>query len=446
LKRRWKVLIGFLVALAVLLAVNTLVLESQTKEAEVTVEGGQILHLSSGDVQVADTGESAVPAGQGSGQPIVLIHGYAGSLHWFDKLVPLLSKDHRVIRIDLLGFGGSEKPESGYGIEEQARIVAEALHKLDVSGAMVVGHSLGAAVTASLAEQASELVDRAVVIDEAPDESSKYGYDPPLLQDLTYEPVLGEALWRVTPDFEVRDALKIAFAPGFDFGAGFDDSDQPVKDFRQMTYSSYEDAYAGAKDFVGQTPLNERFTAASVPLMVLFGSEDQIFDATASIAGYDGVPGVETATIQGAGHSPQVERPQQVAAKLEGFATKIPAVRPPSKPKPRSPGSGKSQHRAESKPNKGANSARRPKPGDAKTRAPGPAPRSIAARRSARAARRRTASRGELGRRRRDRLTTPGDRGREVVRDARAEGEGQGLRPVAFGGRPGRLDGRHARA
>jgi pimeloyl-ACP methyl ester carboxylesterase len=157
LKRRWKVLIGLLAVLAVLLAVNTVTTQSQTKEAETTVEDGQILELSSGAVQVTDSGEA-------DGQPIVLLHGYANSLHWFDAIEPLLAEDHRVIRIDLLGFGGSEKPESGYSIPEQASTVAEALNQLDVQGALVVGNSMGGPVTASLAEQASQLVDRAVLI------------------------------------------------------------------------------------------------------------------------------------------------------------------------------------------------------------------------------------------------------------------------------------------
>ena len=100
--------------------VNTVTTQSQTKEAETTVEGGQILELSTGDVQVTDSGEA-------DGQPIVLLHGYANSLHWFDAIEPLLAENHRVIRIDLLGFGGSEKPESGYSIPEQASLVAEAL-------------------------------------------------------------------------------------------------------------------------------------------------------------------------------------------------------------------------------------------------------------------------------------------------------------------------------
>src|SRR5688500_3336490 len=152
MKRRWKVLLGLLLLLAVLLAVNTVTTQSQTKEAGLTVDDGRILELSSGDVQITDSGEA-------EGQPIVLLHGYANSLHWFDAIEPLLASKHRVIRIDLLGFGGSEKPESGYSIPEQAATVAEALHELNVTGALVARNSMSGQIPYKIAEQTSSLAD-----------------------------------------------------------------------------------------------------------------------------------------------------------------------------------------------------------------------------------------------------------------------------------------------
>ena len=143
MKRGWKILIGVLIALGALLAVNTIVVDGETKDPEVTVEGGQILQLPGGDVQVSDL-EPAVGS-QGLGAPIVLLHCYSCSLHWFDQLAPILAENHRVIRIDLLGFGGSEKPESGYEIATQAQVVAEAMNQLGVEGALVAGNSMGAA-------------------------------------------------------------------------------------------------------------------------------------------------------------------------------------------------------------------------------------------------------------------------------------------------------------
>ena len=223
-----------------------------------------------------------------------------------------------MIRIDLLGFGGSEKPESGYSIPEQASTVAEALNELDVQGALVAGNSMGGSVTASLAEQASQLVDRAVLIDMAP-ERDGYGDGLPFLAKLGYTPVLGEAMWRITPDFAIEDGFSEAFAPGYDTDEGFENPDQIVDDFRAMTYTSYDEAAAEGDDFTKELPLDERFKQTPVPLMVIFGAEDQIFDADVSLEGYADVPGVQTELIQDAGHAPQVEKPEEVAELIDKF-------------------------------------------------------------------------------------------------------------------------------
>ena len=216
MKTRWKVLIGLGVVVLALLALNTIVLNQQTKAADVTVDGGQIVNLPGGDVQALD-----VPAPtDATGAPIVLIHCYLCSLEWWDELAPLLSENHRVIRIDLLGHGGSEKPSSGYSIQEQAGLVAGALSELDVQGAVVVGQSLGSAVAVALAEQSSQLVDRVVAMNQAPTNDSG---GLPFLARLGYTPVLGQAIYRLTPDFAIRSNFGEAFAPDFEPSEEFED-------------------------------------------------------------------------------------------------------------------------------------------------------------------------------------------------------------------------------
>jgi pimeloyl-ACP methyl ester carboxylesterase len=315
MKRRWKVLIGLGIALVVLLAINTIVLDSETKSAGITADGGTILHLPGGDLQVVDTAaQSSSP-----GAPIVLLPCYACSLHWYDLMVPLLDRDHRVIQIDLLGEGGSEKPASGYSMESEAQLVAAALAKLGVQGAVVVGHSLGAAVATSLAQQASQLVDRLVIIDEAPDNS--YG-SLPFLAKLSYVPVLGEALRRILFDSVIKDTYGDAFAPGYDISSGFADPNQVVDDFHAMTYTSFADLASSEDDFSSAEGLDARIRSAAVPLMVIFGTEDQIWDDPAAAAdAYKTVPGAEIAMIKGAGQSPNVEKPAQTAALIREFAT-----------------------------------------------------------------------------------------------------------------------------
>ena len=97
----------------------------------------------------------------------------------------------------------------------------------------VVGHSLGGSVTVALAEQHPQLVDRVVIIDMPPDNS--YG-DLGFIAGLAFQPVIGEALWRIKPDFSIREGLGVAFAPGYDVPDAF------VEDVKRMTYTSYDDS------------------------------------------------------------------------------------------------------------------------------------------------------------------------------------------------------------
>jgi pimeloyl-ACP methyl ester carboxylesterase len=315
---RGKLLTGLVIALAVLLAVNTIVLDQQTKAAGVTVSGGRILDLPGGAVQVAVRGPTAAPAGQRrrpAGAPIVLLHCFGCSLHWWDRMVPLLARDHQVVRIDLLGFGGSEKPKSGYSMEDQARLVAVALGQLDVRGAVVVGHSMGFDVATALAAQSSELVDRLVDIDDAPDPS--FG-GLPFLAKLTFVPVIGQALRRIAPDFAIEDGYQSAFAPGYDLG---DFSDQVVDDYRAMTYTSYDRSTDEFDDYKEQVPLDQRVRDAAVPLLVIFGQHDQLYDdPEAAAQAYADVPGARIEIVPDAGHSPNVEKPARTSRLILDFA------------------------------------------------------------------------------------------------------------------------------
>ena len=135
--------------------------------------------------------------------------------------------------------------------------------------AVVVGHSLGGAVSVGLAEHGPRLVNRVAIIDMPPDNS--YG-DLGFIAGLAFQPILGEALWTVKPDFAVRDGLAVAFAPGFDVPDAF------VEDVKRMTYTAYEDSPAATDDFLVEESLDQRMAAVGKPLMVLMGAEEQIVD------------------------------------------------------------------------------------------------------------------------------------------------------------------------
>jgi pimeloyl-ACP methyl ester carboxylesterase len=329
---RWlKITLGVIAGLIVLLLLNAVVVSNATKDAYVRDPGATLVDTSNGTLQVLDQGNP-------QGSPIVLIHCYTCSMNWWDDLAPLLERDHRVIRVDLLGHGGSDKPSAGYSVDDQAGAVAEALAKLGVVDATVVGHSLGGSVVTALAEQSPRLASRVVIIDQAAEDGS--GHES-LAQHLGYLPIIGQAadrLMRIAPKSLVRDQYGQAFAPGYDISSGFDNPDQPVDDLRAMTYTAYDDTVDEEKKFVDDQPLDQRLAATHLPVMVIFGAEDQIYDAQEAIARYQqNVPGVQTHVIPGAGHSPNVEKPNLVAPLILAFATppqpaKRAAKRPAKKP------------------------------------------------------------------------------------------------------------------
>jgi pimeloyl-ACP methyl ester carboxylesterase len=323
--RGWKIAIGAVLALVVLLALNAIALDNETKPAEKRVARAEIMRLPGGDLQVLDV--PARRAGPGGDAPIVLLHCFSCAIDWWDRMVPLLSLRHRVVAIDLLGHGGSEKPKSGYEMTEQAALVAQALGRKGIEGATVVGHSLGATVATAVAEGSSELVDRLVIIGQAPDGS--FG-DLGLLARLTFTPVIGQALWRTKVDASIRSALGDAFAPGFDVPDAF------VDDLRQLTYTAFDESAAKEDEYSDERPLDERIGASFVPLLVIFGEDDQIYDAGEALEAYAaGVRGARTELIPGAGHSPNVETPELTANLILRFAKPAPpAPKPEPEPRP----------------------------------------------------------------------------------------------------------------
>lgn len=310
----WKALIAGGVLVAALLAVNAVVLGSQTKQAAPTAADGEILELSAVDLQVVEWPARRPDA---EGGPIVLLHCYGCSLRWWDRLAPLLATERRVVAVDLIGFGGSEKPQAGYAIPEQAAAVAEALSRLGVEAATVVGHSMGGDVAIALAERASQLVDRVAVLGTPSDTDQA---SLPFLARLTYVPVLGEALWRVRTDGMIRQGYESAFAPGFDLEGAFDDPDQVIADNLAMTYTSYEKAHAAAQDFTDAAANAARITAVAVPFLAVLGAEDEIVDTPAAESSYAAVPGAQVRVLDGVGHSPNLEAPEDTAETLLRFA------------------------------------------------------------------------------------------------------------------------------
>lgn len=92
-----------------------------------------------------DTGEPELHPGGTHKPVVVMIHGIASSSATFHFVTPLIEQTHRVIAIDLLGFGGSPVPEHAeYTLDEHVDALAHTIRSLHLDRPFVlVGHSLG---------------------------------------------------------------------------------------------------------------------------------------------------------------------------------------------------------------------------------------------------------------------------------------------------------------
>ena len=107
-----------------------------------------------------------VAVDEGAGHPVILLHGIASSSATFDLVVPLLRDNHRVISIDLLGFGQSPAPATAsYTLEEHVVAVARTIRSLVLSGrATLVGHSLGSLIAARYAAENPSALSHLILV------------------------------------------------------------------------------------------------------------------------------------------------------------------------------------------------------------------------------------------------------------------------------------------
>ncbi|MGK2921854.1 MAG: alpha/beta fold hydrolase [Methyloceanibacter sp.] len=297
-----RVLVAAVVVLtmAAALAVNAMLVGLQTRPA-MARSGGVLMET---DIVTANVKV------EGEGPPIVLIHGFGAALDWWDAIAPQLARNHRVIRLDLIGHGGTEAPGSGYGIERQASLVKAVLDKLGVTRAVIVGHSMGGEVVTAFTVANPQSVERLVLIDSPPKPETDFD----LKTRLALSPLIGQGLWRLRNDTVLRQALSQGFVPGFPGPEKF------IADLWQLTYPVFHQAHDDSVAYVTEEGSPARLSALDPvpPLLVIFGTQDALISPDSAKL-FETVPGAKLVMIDGAGHSPMVEKPAETLAQIEGF-------------------------------------------------------------------------------------------------------------------------------
>lgn len=116
---------------------------------------------------VSVAGQSIYVEQAGSGEAVLLLHGFGASSYSWRKVMPRLADSYRVIAPDLNGFGWTRRPEAleAYTIEGQARMVIGLLDALDVDRVHIVGHSYGGGLALWLAATRAQRVRSLVLVD-----------------------------------------------------------------------------------------------------------------------------------------------------------------------------------------------------------------------------------------------------------------------------------------
>ncbi len=119
------------------------------------------------DARVARYGDADVHyvlSGPETAPAVVLVHGFGSSTDVWAGLIAELEEDHRVLAVDLKGFGWTSRYEGDYSREAQAQLLRSAMDGAGIEHADLVAHSMGCAVTLTLAAAAPDRVDRVVLI------------------------------------------------------------------------------------------------------------------------------------------------------------------------------------------------------------------------------------------------------------------------------------------
>jgi pimeloyl-ACP methyl ester carboxylesterase len=101
----------------------------------------------------------------GTGEPLLLLHGWPFTWYTWAKVIPELAKRYTVIAPDLRGLGDSSRPTAGYDLQNKADDAKALLAHLDFRQAQVVGHDLGASVAYMLARNYPETVKKLVLME-----------------------------------------------------------------------------------------------------------------------------------------------------------------------------------------------------------------------------------------------------------------------------------------
>ncbi len=263
----------------------------------------------------------------GSGPVLLLIHGMAGSATTWRQVMPGLATRFTVVAPDLLGHGGSDKPQGDYSLGAFACTLRDLLVALGHERATVVGQSLGGGVALQFAYQYPERTERLVLVG-----SGGLGREVNTLLRLLSLPG-SEGVLRLACAAPVRSAIESVSSGAARLGL----RPAPVVAELWRSYASLANDAArhaflrtlrAVVDPRGQavSASNRLHLAAELPTLIVWGDADPIIPVDHAYAAHTSIPGSRLEIFEGVGHYPHCEAPERFNEVLSDFIeTTVPA-------------------------------------------------------------------------------------------------------------------------
>ena len=251
-------------------------------------------------------------AGQrGDGDPIVLVHGVPAASHLWGGVVPLLPAGHRVVVLDLLGYGRSDRPlgrdVSIRGHAERLRLVLDAL---GIERACVAGHDVGGGVALAAALRWPARISSLVLVN-----SVAYDTWP------TREVKLARAMLPLTrhlPPTWLLSVLRTDLLRGYaDEARGAHSIERYVKPFASLEGRDAFFEHLLALDPADTAALAPRHKDIVAPTAIVWGAHDPFLPTSIAESLARDIPGATLDVIPDGRHFTPEEHPERVATAIE---------------------------------------------------------------------------------------------------------------------------------
>jgi pimeloyl-ACP methyl ester carboxylesterase len=254
----------------------------------------------------------------GTGQPIVLLHGFGASIgHWQKNIGVLAAAGYQVYALDLLGFGASDKPHITYQMELWQALVYDFWQDLVQRPAVIVGNSIGGLLTLMLLAHHPDMASHGVLLNPAGGLNHRPDELNPILAkvlgtfaQLTSSPGLGPWLFdRIRQKHRIRNSLKQIY------GNRSAITDELVEMlYRPACDPDAQKVFAAILSAPPGPRPQELLPLIAQPLLVLWGEADPWTPVQAAqlYRQHPATPPIQVTVIPRTGHCPHDERPELV--------------------------------------------------------------------------------------------------------------------------------------